>query len=269
MKQAVKTIAILFALSLPLAAHAAVDEDAAKKEKTIQEIQNSMSKSHMGSMMSGGGTGATAAAGKVVETFEGGGYRYVNLENGKKKAWVAFPSATVAVGEELSFSGCSEMSNFTSKSLKRTFDKVLFCGGPEQKGKVKTAKAEAVKGKKSPGSAGAAAATEKVSVEKAAGPNAYTVAEVFAKSAALNGKKVQVRGKVVKVATGIMNRNWIHLQDGTGDAKKKTNDLVVTSKEQAEEGDVITISGTVAKDKDFGSGYKYAVIVEQATVKKQ
>ncbi len=107
-----------------------------------------------------------------------------------------------------------------------------------------------------------------VAVEKAAGPGAYTVGELFAKGAALNGKKVTVRGKVVKMSAGIMDRNWIHLRDGSGDPAQRTHDLVVTSQDAPAVGDVVTATGTLAKDKDFGSGYRYAVILEQATVAK-
>jgi len=116
-------------------------------------------------------------------------------------------------------------------------------------------------GEKAPVSSGT------IKVEKAKGPNAYTVGEIFAKSADLDKKPVAVRGKVVKVSTGIMGKNWIHLQDGSGIAGKGTNDLVVTSKDVPKVGDVVTASGTLSKDKDFGAGYKYPVIVEEATFK--
>lgn len=105
-------------------------------------------------------------------------------------------------------------------------------------------------------------------VDKAAGPGAYTVGEIHARSAELAGKTVTVRGKVVKVSPGIMDRNWIHLRDGSGDPARKTHDLVVTSKDLPGVGDVVTAIGTLARDKDFGSGYRYPVIVEEATVKK-
>lgn len=119
------------------------------------------------------------------------------------------------------------------------------------------------------GSKAAAAAKEaKISVPKAKGPNAYTVEGAFANSAKLDKQKVVIRGKVVKVSSGIMGKNWIHLQDGTGSAAKGTHDLVFTSKDTAKMGDVVTASGTLGKDRDFGSGYKYSVIVEDATFKK-
>ena len=109
---------------------------------------------------------------------------------------------------------------------------------------------------------------EKISVPKASGANAYTVEGAFTNSAKLNKTKVVIRGKVVKVSSGIMGKNWIHLQDGSGSAAKSNNDLVFTSKETAKVGDVITASGTLGKDRDFGSGYKYSVIIEEVTFKK-
>jgi hypothetical protein len=65
-----------------------------------------------------------------------------------------------------------------------------------------------------------------------------------------------------------MGRNWIHIQDGTGNQAKKNHNLVCTSKEMAEVDDIVTISGILAKDKDFGGGYKYTAIVEESTIKK-
>lgn len=119
------------------------------------------------------------------------------------------------------------------------------------------------------GSKGAAAAKDtKISVSKAKGANAYTVEGAFVNSAKLDKQKVVIRGKVVKVSSGIMGKNWIHLQDGTGSAAKGTHDLVCTSKDTAKTGDVVTASGILAKDRDFGSGYRYNVIVEDATFKK-
>ena len=96
----------------------------------------------------------------------------------------------------------------------------------------------------------------------------YKVSELFKDKAALDKKQVTVKGKVVKVSSGIMNRNWIHLQDGSGSPATKDNDLsVTTSQELPATGKVVTITGTLAKDKDFGSGYFYKVIVEDATIK--
>ncbi|HWR72010.1 MAG TPA: DNA-binding protein [Nitrospirota bacterium] len=204
-------------------------------------------------------------SGKVVETMNAGGYTYVCVEKAGKKTWVAVPAMQVTVGQQVSFTSGQEMTNFTSKTLNRTFESIVFSGGPAD---VKTSShsGEMPAGAGS-GSKAAVSPLEKgVKIEKAAGTNAYTVAEIFTKAKSLNKKQVLVRAKVVKVSKGIMNRNWIHLQDGTGDAGKGTHNLVATSQGLPATGDVITVKGTVIKDKDFGSGYKYAVILEDATV---
>ena len=107
-----------------------------------------------------------------------------------------------------------------------------------------------------------------IKVKKASGPNAYTVAELYEKRADLDKKEVVVRGQVVKASAEIMGKNWIHLQDGSGDPSKGTNDIVVTSQELPSVGDTVTARGTLSKDKDFGYGYNYPVIVEQASIKK-
>lgn len=91
-----------------------------------------------------------------------------------------------------------------------------------------------------------------------------TVAALHQEKATLAGQTVQVQGKVVKVNNGIMGRNFLHVQDGTGDAN--TNDLTVTSKETAAVGDRVTVTGRVVVDRDFGSGYSYPLLVEEASI---
>jgi hypothetical protein len=93
-----------------------------------------------------------------------------------------------------------------------------------------------------------------------------TIADVYQDKAALAGQPVTIHGKVVKVNNSIMNRNWLHLQDGSGDAAAGTNDIAVTSDATAAMGDEITITGTVAVDLDFGAGYKYPLLIEKATI---
>lgn len=116
--------------------------------------------------------------------------------------------------------------------------------------------------------ANASAASEQIKVEKAKGANAYSVSETYEKAGKLDKNPVVVRGKVVKVSRGIMGKNWVHLRDGSGDSGKGTNDLVVTTQDVPKVGDVVTAKGTLHKDKDFGAGYMYKVIVEEATVKQ-
>lgn len=92
-----------------------------------------------------------------------------------------------------------------------------------------------------------------------------TVAEVFADKDALAGQTVTVRGKVVKVNAGILGTNWVHVRDGSGG--EGTNDLTVTTAGTVPGvGDTVLLTGTVGLNKDFGMGYTYDVIVENADV---
>ena len=108
--------------------------------------------------------------------------------------------------------------------------------------------------------------TEKIEVEKASGPNACTIGEIYKNKNSLDKQNIVVRGKVVKVSADIMGRNWIHLQDGSGDPKDGSHDLVLTSQTLPSVGDIVTVNGTLYTDKDFGRGYKYNVIVEDASM---
>ena len=98
----------------------------------------------------------------------------------------------------------------------------------------------------------------------AAAKDVVKVEEVFAKKDALNGKKITVKGEVVKFNSGIMGKNWVHIKDGSG--KPGTNDLTATTKDTAKVGEKVVVTGTLAVGKDFGAGYKYEAIIEEATV---
>jgi len=200
--------------------------------------------------------------GKVTETMNSGGYTYINIEKGNNKIWVAVPQTEVKVGQEISVIPGMSMPNFESKTLNRTFESVIFSPGLVSGTSAGTETAPRSS------SAPVKPAEEKISVEKASGPDAYTVAELYDKKSSLENKSVSVKGKVVKVSTGIMNTNWIHIQDGSGDAASGTNDLLVTSDDIPSVGDIVTANGTLIKDRDIGSGYKFAVMVEQAKINK-
>jgi hypothetical protein len=105
-------------------------------------------------------------------------------------------------------------------------------------------------------------------VEKAPGAEARTVAELHAQAAALKDRPVVLRGKVVKYNPQILGKNWIHLQDGSGDPKAGTHDITVTCGDTVKVGDVVTLRGTVRLKKDFGAGYAYDVIVEDARLQR-
>ncbi len=103
----------------------------------------------------------------------------------------------------------------------------------------------------------------------AADAKAQTVAALNQNKATLAGKTISAQGKVVKVNNGIMGRNFVHVQDGTGDAATATNNLIVTSKQTAAVGDQVTVSGVVVVNRDFGAGYSYPLLIEEASITKK
>ncbi|TKB23777.1 DNA-binding protein [Desulfopila sp. IMCC35006] len=228
-------------------------------------------------------------SGTVIETMNASGYTYMLVESGATKTWVAIPATPVEKGAAIEYYKGMVKKNFTSKTLDRTFDTVVFSSGLAGQ-KTETApqpviekendsfsaavKAEKTDTKIAPamemsgGSLGAIAPLEDISIEKAAAANGYTVEKIFTDAKELAGKKIQVHGKVVKFNPLIMGKNWIHLQDGTGNPMQNSHDLVVTSSETVEVGSIVTIEGVLAANKDFGAGYKYAAIVEDAAIIK-
>ena len=218
--------------------------------------------------------------GKVLEVQTAGGYTYLLIQHELGEIWAALPESKVEAGQEVTISPGMPMKSFESKALGKTFDVIIFSSGlagaggmhqtaaagenPHASEEAPVADAELEK--LSGGSARAIVPADKVKVEKAEGENAQTVEECFANAEKLDKKTVRIRGKVMKFSSMIMGKNWIHLQDGTGDPEKKTHDLVVTTSGKAEKGAVVTLEGILHKDKDFGAGYRYAAIIEEAKV---
>lgn len=200
-----------------------------------------------------------AISGKLLERLDAPPYAYLRIQTATGEIWAAVPATDIATGADVTVFKPMLMSNFESKTLQRTFESVYF-GMLEEPGADAGGNPHAGMTKPTTVDVG--------QIEKAAGANAHTVAETWAQGAGLAGKTITVRGKVVKYNPGVMAKNWMHLQDGSGEADKGTNDLTVTSLDEVVVGDTVTITGTVAIDKDFGAGYRYPIIVEEAKVVK-
>jgi hypothetical protein len=209
--------------------------------------------------------------GKLLEKIEAPPYTYLKLKTDKADVWAAVPKADVAIGAEVTVADAMPMEKFESKTLKRTFDLVYFgsipgpgaaAGAPPAGGEGPGMAQQHAMAASGPSDVG------DVKVAKATGADARTVAEVWAQRKALKDKPVSIRGKVVKFNPGIMGKNWIHLRDGSGTADKKDNDITVTTADTVAVGDVVTAQGKVLVEKDFGAGYAYPVIIEEAKVAK-
>jgi hypothetical protein len=209
---------------------------------------------------------SVSVTGKVLEVKNVDSYTYLRLSTPNGELWAAVMTAKVKKGSTVTIENGVVMSNFFSKALKKTFPQVLF--GSLAGGAV-TAGASAGHAM---GSAYPLVPTKKLEkineapVAKASGANAYTVAEIVTKSAELKDKPVLLRAKVVKFNGGIMGKNWIHLRDGSGSVENDSNDILATSAAETKVGDVVTVKGVVRTDKDFGAGYAYKVLIEEATL---
>jgi hypothetical protein len=225
------------------------------------------------------GAASASIQGKVIESLDAPPYTYLKLQTAQGETWAAVPKVEVEKGADVTVTGAMPMTNFESKTLNRKFDTVYFgtIGGGAAAPAAMGAAPTDPSGMPNPAAMAAqhaAASTAPVPAEvgdvkvaKASGADARTVAEIYAQRASLKEKSVTIRGKVVKFNEGIMGRNWVHLRDGTGTAGKD-NDITVTTSDAAAVGDVVVVKGTVRVDKDFGAGYAYPVIVEDAKVTK-
>lgn len=193
--------------------------------------------------------------GTVVETMDAGGYTYAKLDSGTDRVWVAGPETKLAVGMKIKGARGTPMTAFHSTTLNRTFDTIYFISAFPIDG-------SAPPNPHANGSASAAASTLKEAIEPAAG--GHTIARVFAERSTLVNKTVVVRGKVVKVNNQILGHNWLHLQDGTG--APGTHDLTITTDATVELGAIVVVRGTLTTNRDFGAGYKYDVLVENAAI---
>ena len=193
--------------------------------------------------------------GKVIDIIEAAGYTYIRIDTGSDKLWAAGPSTAFNKGDMVAFDTGMPMKDFHSKSLDRTFNLLYFVDAfdtdtgpaqprmPEPHSKVES----------SPQSSPIA------NISKANG--GQTIAEIISGKDALADKPVKVRGKVVKFTAAVLGKNWIHIKDSSTGA-----DLTVTTDANANNGDIVLIEGKLGRNKDFGYGYLYDVIVEDAKV---
>ncbi len=213
---------------------------------------------------SAAGNNAGRLYGKVVETMDSGGYSYVLISDGKKKHWAAGPQVALKKGDMVGFEGNMPFSNFESKTLKRKFETIYFVNRfitdkPGQQ--VPAAASNSTAAAANPHAGAGNTSSNKVikGIKKAKGGK--TVAEVFKQKKKLAGKTIHVRGKVTKYSAMIMNKNWLHIQDSSGQ-----KDLVVTTDQEVKVGDLVLVKGVVTLDQNLGSGYVYEVIVEKAKI---
>lgn len=211
-------------------------------------------------------------SGTVVETMDTAGYTYLKVKTADAEVWAAAPQFPVKVGDSVMIPQGTPMPNYHSNTLNRDFDVVYFVSNVLVAGADMALNPQCDEEGHDHGATGMgmghqkpATAAVEVDFSNLAKPEGgYTVAEVFAQKDALATKEVTLRAKVVKFSPKIMKTNWIHLQDGTGEAG--TNDLTITTDGEAAVGDTVLVKGILDLNQDFGYGYKYDVIIQKASV---
>jgi len=202
--------------------------------------------------------------GTVTETINAGGYTYLRLE--EPEIWIATPTTAVSEGDQVKYSSGMAMRDFYSKTLDRTFESIFFIQNVSLAGQdIENMHREAMEGHGTE----APAIPKPVSVQVPTSGeivqlvDGKTIADIFVESAQLNDQTVSLRAKVIKVSQNIVGKNWITLQDGTG--TEPDNKLLATSSEIVSPGDLVIATGIIRKDIDIGAGYKYKVLLEEAT----
>lgn len=188
----------------------------------------------------------------VEEKTDASNYSYLKVKENGKSFWIAVSRMDIKVGESVIFSRSMEMKKFKSESLNKTFESILFVDDARKsgsEGELKSTHQNVATGKDG-----------SIQLEPIKG--GYTIEQIYKQMSSLVSKTVKVRGKVVKVNENIMGTNWVHIQDGTG--KDGTHDLLVTTNQTVKVGSTITAEGKVIKDKDFGAGYFYNVLLENS-----
>ena len=205
--------------------------------------------------------------GTVLETMDASTYTYVRVKTDSKELWAAASKFNVAVGDKVVLSLDQPMVNFHSQTLNRDFPLIYFVARIDREGAAAAPALAVAHGGGQPPAA--AAPPVPVTTPVAPAKDGTTVAALWKGRATLAGKSVTVRGRVVKFNGGILGVNWIHIQDGTGQAADGSNDITVTTDMTAAVGDVVTVTGIVGLNKDLGSGYSYPVIIERANLVRQ
>ncbi|MFC2111429.1 GW dipeptide domain-containing protein [Bacteroidota bacterium] len=196
----------------------------------------------------------------VKEVLQTSSYTYLFVSENDEEYWMAASRMEAKVGDKLLYDSATEMKDFQSKQLERVFDRILFVdqiSNETEVSKFSAKEANAHTGKK------AIEPLEDIQVEPAA--DGISIAELYKNRKDYADTNVIVRGQVVKFNQSIMNKNWVHLQDGTEDSGNF--DLTVTTQEIVAVGDVVTFEGKVSLNKDFGAGYSYELIIESAELK--
>ena len=198
----------------------------------------------------------------ILEVIPASNYVYLKVKEDKDQFWIATEKGEINKDSTYFYREALLKTEFKSKIHDRVFDSIWFVTKlvTQMHGAKYTSgtfdKTQISKDKKEP--------VDVTSVEdKNISYKIYPEISAFLDDPnKFEGQAVQLKGKCVKVNSNIMNKNWIHLKDGSQD----DFDLIITTNMSAQEGDIITIQAMVALNKDYGAGYSYDLILENGVI---
>ncbi len=194
----------------------------------------------------------------VLDVLQTNNYTYLYVKENGVDLWLAVPKTTAQRDDVLYYDGGMLMTNFHSKELNRDFDKVLFLDGIRKTLKPETADVSNMHGSKMSKNIIPKINKEEVNIKPVSG--SISIEDLYKNKTKFANKTVTIKGKVTKFNEAIMNKNWVHIQDGT--EFNGNFDLTVTTQAVVKVGDTVIFKGKIALDKDFGYGYSYKVLME-------
>ncbi|MCF6307579.1 MAG: hypothetical protein L3J09_06465 [Flavobacteriaceae bacterium] len=200
----------------------------------------------------------------ATEVIQVSSYTYLLVKGKNTKMWLVVPKFEAKVGEKYYYKGGMLMSNFNSKELNRTFENVLFLENISPSKidlEIKTYKHNS---KNNNSKKDTNKKLKKISEKIPPISNGISISELLKNKHLYKGKTVIIKGKVTKYTPKIMYKNWFHLQDGT--EYNDVFEITVTTNAQLKVGDIVTVKGTITLNKDFGYGYLYKIILENAVI---
>jgi hypothetical protein len=200
----------------------------------------------------------------VLEILQVSSYSYLRVMDENDVKWLAVPTVDAEVGDTLYYKGGMEMFDFESKEMNRTFDVVIFLQSIGKTPDLDKKSAFTHSSSDFEKQEVEKPSNEKLALNLEPVDGAITIAELFKNKKKYEGKLVRIKGQVTKYNAKVMSKNWIHLQDGT--EYKGDYDLTLTTSAETLVGDTILIEGKVYLDKDFGYGYFYKLIIENAVI---
>ena len=202
----------------------------------------------------------TATGVVVEEILHTSKYTYLNVSEDGTMTWIAIPKKEVKKGGTYYYRGGLKKTNFKSVEYDRVFETLYLVSDVSEDPSMSGMAAGGSPHGNMSADAGDAPIDQNTKIEPVTG--GITIAELLENRKKYEGKTVRIKGRCVKLNNMIMSRNWIHLQDGS--LKDKSVDLTITTTEVIALGSMVAVEGVIALNKDFGAGYKYDIIMEEA-----